>query len=102
MARRGASCPALICCQRARQRGQSRQRTKNDRREEGVNRGARCCTLAVLGSLACSLAASLALGPAVAQERSDAAAYPNRPIRIIVPFPAGGPSDIVARVIGQK
>ena len=28
--------------------------------------------------------------------------FPNRPIRIIVPFPAGGPSDIVARVIGQK
>jgi len=25
---------------------------------------------------------------------SDAANYPNRPIRIIVPFPAGGPSDV--------
>ena len=31
-----------------------------------------------------------------------AATYPSRPIRIIAPFPAGGPSDIVARVIGQK
>ena len=28
--------------------------------------------------------------------------FPNRPIRMIVPFPAGGPTDIVARVIGQK
>jgi tripartite-type tricarboxylate transporter receptor subunit TctC len=28
--------------------------------------------------------------------------YPNRPIRVIVPFPAGGTADILARVIGQK
>jgi len=31
-----------------------------------------------------------------------AASFPNRPIHLIVPFPAGGPSDIVARLIGQK
>jgi tripartite-type tricarboxylate transporter receptor subunit TctC len=38
--------------------------------------------------------------PAGAQDL--AAGYPNRPIHLIVPFPAGGPSDIVARLIGQK
>jgi tripartite-type tricarboxylate transporter receptor subunit TctC len=28
--------------------------------------------------------------------------FPEKPIRLIVPFPAGGPNDIIARVIGQR
>ncbi len=27
--------------------------------------------------------------------------YPNRPLKMILPFPAGGPTDIVARALGQ-
>ena len=34
--------------------------------------------------------------------RALAQSYPTRPVRIIVAFPAGGTSDIVARVIGQS
>jgi tripartite-type tricarboxylate transporter receptor subunit TctC len=46
---------------------------------------------------AIAVLAMLASGPATAQD-----AYPNRAIHLIIPFPAGGPSDIAARIIGQK
>ena len=41
---------------------------------------------------------------AVGVQRTDpllAETYPNRPIRLIVPFPPGGPTDVMGRVIAQ-
>nr|WP_225608873.1 MULTISPECIES: tripartite tricarboxylate transporter substrate binding protein [Comamonas] len=32
---------------------------------------------------------------------SNAGAYPNQPIKLIVPFPPGGPTDTAARILGQ-
>src|SRR3569832_2702173 len=47
---------------------------------------------AALGVLSATMAASA----------QDVSKYPSKPIRVIVPFAAGGGNDIFARLVGQK
>src|SRR6187399_717259 len=50
----------------------------------------------ITGRLLTGLLLLLSTAPAAAQE------FPARPIKLIVPFPAGGPNDIIARIVGQR
>jgi len=38
----------------------------------------------------------------LAAAQNLAAGYPSQPVRIVVPFSAGGATDVTARIIGQK
>jgi tripartite-type tricarboxylate transporter receptor subunit TctC len=48
------------------------------------------------------LLAGVAAAPAVLTERALAAGYPERTIKIIVPFAAAGPTDVMARILAQN
>jgi tripartite-type tricarboxylate transporter receptor subunit TctC len=50
----------------------------------------------ILGAVVTGLSLLLLPASAAAQD------FPSKPIRLIVPFPAGGPNDIIARVVGQR
>jgi tripartite-type tricarboxylate transporter receptor subunit TctC len=45
-----------------------------------------------------TLGSSLAFGtlPVWAQE------FPSRPVKVIIPFPPGGPTDVLGRIVAQK
>jgi len=52
--------------------------------------------------LALSTLALAALLPFASIAAFAQPSYPDKPIKLIVPFPAGGPTDTAARIIGQK
>ena len=51
-----------------------------------------------LKGLLCLAALGLGAAPSAVQAQS----YPARPITVVVPFPAGGPSDVVARIVTEQ
>jgi tripartite-type tricarboxylate transporter receptor subunit TctC len=70
----------------------SAQRAGELRKEENMHR-----LISIIGRVLCVAIAALAAANAVAQ-----GAYPNKPVRIVVPFPAGGTTDLLARSAAQK
>lgn len=56
-----------------------------------MKRGLLCCLFAV---------AALAAGPGHGRQMGKP--YPSREVRIVVPYPAGGPSDLIGRIVAQK
>jgi tripartite-type tricarboxylate transporter receptor subunit TctC len=52
--------------------------------------------------LAFTLAAGLVAANATSQQAIGAGSYPVRPVKIVVPYPPGGPTDTIARIFAQK
>lgn len=52
--------------------------------------------------LAFTFGLTVCLGVASVATEAGAQAFPSKPLRLIVPFPAGGPTDVQARVVAQE
>jgi tripartite-type tricarboxylate transporter receptor subunit TctC len=53
-------------------------------------------------TILCAAAASAVLVPTLGRAQANAAGYPNKPVRVLIAFTAGGTTDILARAVCQK
>ena len=68
----------------------------------GRKRAQAAGALAALTLAMLFLAPALAQAPAPAKAPAPAQGFPAKPLKLIVPFPAGGPADVLGRVVAQK
>ena len=54
----------------------------------------------IAATLACAMASPVAAQPNAST--TNASTWPTRPVTLVVPFPAGGPVDLVARLFAQR
>ncbi|WP_334188748.1 Bug family tripartite tricarboxylate transporter substrate binding protein [Noviherbaspirillum sp.] len=68
-----------------------------------MNTAGQWTTRLAAGMATATAAAVLAMAPATATAQAEpASAFPSRQMKIVVPYPAGGGTDMLARMIGQK
>src|SRR6516162_6302248 len=73
--------------------GIERQAKRRDRRQRAAARCSSRLTWLICVAVLAFFAAPLSV---------NAQSYPSRPITVVVPFPAGGPSDVVARIVTEQ
>ena len=86
---RKASAHDLACPRMDMERNSKR----HDKREPPIARRSNMLTWLLWIATSAVLAAPLG---------ANAQSYPSRPITVVVPFPAGGPSDVVARIVTEQ